>query len=301
MLLSVIIPTFNREEVLCRTIQQLLVQKDVEFEIIVVDQSKSHLAETEAFLKSNAKKKLIRYIRLDKPNAQKARNFGASQAISDILLFIDDDIKIIDNDFLLLHFNNYFNSKVVAVAGQILDESLVTVNKLPNKFYKPGIGSLYFPFNYTQEIWLENCRSGNFSIRKNIFHDIGGFDEKFSEASFREESDLAFRLVKKGYKIYYNPKCRIVHIGEKTGGMRQNQTDKYLHPVSYIRSEILFILKSYFYGIFSIHNLFSQLWECYRRNALHRYAIFSLKRFVIGHLRFIKAIFEASLLYLKKL
>jgi GT2 family glycosyltransferase len=46
-------------------------------------------------------------------------------------------------------------------------------------------------------------------LRKNVFEEIGGFDEKFF--LFYEDADLCKRLTDAGYKIYYFPFSKIVH------------------------------------------------------------------------------------------
>jgi hypothetical protein len=51
-------------------------------------------------------------------------------------------------------------------------------------------------------------------IRPEVFRDAGGFDEDFF--AHMEEIDLCWRLNQKGYKIYYQGKSKVFHVGGGT-------------------------------------------------------------------------------------
>ena len=46
-------------------------------------------------------------------------------------------------------------------------------------------------------------------FRKEIFSKIGQFDENFF--LYFEDTDFCYRILKKEYKVVYNPECKIVH------------------------------------------------------------------------------------------
>jgi GT2 family glycosyltransferase len=47
-------------------------------------------------------------------------------------------------------------------------------------------------------------------IRKELWEEIGGFDERYSPAYY-EDTDLAFEVRKRGYKVVYQPESVVVH------------------------------------------------------------------------------------------
>ncbi len=51
-------------------------------------------------------------------------------------------------------------------------------------------------------------------IKANLFHEMGGFDEDFF--AHMEEIDLCWRLKNRGYKIMYQPKAEVLHVGGGT-------------------------------------------------------------------------------------
>ena len=119
MKVSVILPTYQRENLLCQTIKDLLRQDYTDFELLVLDQSPTHEVETKRFLDSVASH--IRYIHFEKPGVVAACNEGVRNASGEILLFIDDDISIPDNKLLERHVRNYEDPLIGGVAGKILD------------------------------------------------------------------------------------------------------------------------------------------------------------------------------------
>ena len=74
---SVILPTYQREEVLCQTVTQLLAQDYPSYEIIIIDQTEKHNDKTDNFLSSLDKR--VKYYHIERPSLPAARNFGLTQ------------------------------------------------------------------------------------------------------------------------------------------------------------------------------------------------------------------------------
>ena len=86
-MLSIIIPTKDRAEILQQTLQKAInATEGFNVEIIVINDGNEFTQKIE-----NQK---IQYHNNPKKGVSAARNFGASLAISDLLLFLDDDMWI---------------------------------------------------------------------------------------------------------------------------------------------------------------------------------------------------------------
>lgn len=59
-------------------------------------------------------------------------------------------------------------------------------------------------------------------IRKELWEDIGGFDERFAPAYY-EDVDLAFRVRESGYKVMYQPGSEVVHFESVTQSVSKNK------------------------------------------------------------------------------
>lgn len=63
-------------------------------------------------------------------------------------------------------------------------------------------------YNYVKEVdYISGC---SMMIRRSLWEEIGGFDERFVPA-YCEDSDLAFEVRAHGYKVIYQPKSVVVH------------------------------------------------------------------------------------------
>jgi len=63
-------------------------------------------------------------------------------------------------------------------------------------------------FNYVKEV--DYISGASIMIRASLWNDIGGFDERFAPAYY-EDSDLAFEIRKRGYKVVYQPLSVVIH------------------------------------------------------------------------------------------
>jgi glycosyltransferase involved in cell wall biosynthesis len=99
---SVIIPAYNREKLICRTIESVLGQKFEDWELIVVDDGSTD--DTGKAVKSFADER-IRYIYQKNAERGAARNNGVKNAFGKYVFFLDSD-DLLYPDHLQIAFNN---------------------------------------------------------------------------------------------------------------------------------------------------------------------------------------------------
>ena len=63
-------------------------------------------------------------------------------------------------------------------------------------------------YNYVREV--DYCSAAALLVRRSVFLDLGGFDERYAPAYF-EDSDLSFRLRRIGLKTLFQPASRVIH------------------------------------------------------------------------------------------
>ncbi len=80
-------------------------------------------------------------------------------------------------------------------------------NPYKEKFWAKGI-------DRTKEQETETIGGACMLFPKKIFDAVGGFDERFF--MYFEEADICLRIKKLGYKIFYYPKAKIMHLVGKS-------------------------------------------------------------------------------------
>jgi GT2 family glycosyltransferase/glycosyltransferase involved in cell wall biosynthesis len=71
-------------------------------------------------------------------------------------------------------------------------------------------------YNYLREV--DYCSAAALMIPKELFHSLGGFDSRYAPAYY-EDTDLAFKVRRAGYKVLYQPLSEVIHYEGVTGGI----------------------------------------------------------------------------------
>ena len=213
--ISIIIPTLNRKKELYNTIMFLSSQTLKGFEIIIIDQNKFYDINYYKNIQKTFKNLSFNIFQQEMPNASAARNLGAQKAKKNILLFIDDDVLIKNKFFLNNHLKNYKDSKNNIIAGKVIDYPFVKKKRFNyNNFY-------FFSLNSNNKIYLYGIgRSCNLSVRKTLYLKLNGMDINFKNGAHKEETDFLFRAKKIKIKVLFVPDCYLIHLKQKTGGIR---------------------------------------------------------------------------------
>lgn len=258
--LSVVIPTFNRGQVLLDTIALLQQQTMLPEEIIIVDQTK--YAEGDAIyacLVSLHKQNVIRYIQRDEASIPKAMNHGLINASTDYVVFLDDDINILPV-FIEQHKQVLASSGAYAHVGQVLQPG--ETPQILSKSYQAGKGLCRdhgFLFSSKHDANVHNCMAGNLCVDRERAINAGGFDENFIGAAYRFETEFCRRMIRHYNKpFFFSPKPVLYHLQCATGGTRN--TDHYLVSSSPHHS-----VGDYYYAMCEGRNWYEMFTYCLKR------------------------------------
>ncbi|MGB3513344.1 MAG: hormogonium polysaccharide biosynthesis glycosyltransferase HpsN [Microcoleaceae cyanobacterium] len=250
--ISVVIPTYNREEPLVDTIADVIKQDYPNFEVLVVDQTATHQPEVQAYLEEVANAGKIKWFRLSWASLPGARNYAVRRASGEIILFLDDDVRLPDG-FLAAHARNYARPEIGAVAGRVFDRMKLgdsggglEIEELPPEASDPGIAWYHIDLVHTvKPQQVISARGCNMSFRRDIFTKYGlHFDERFRGSAVREESDFCLRLRQTGYQIWYDPEASLVHLGEESGGCHDISTRSLKYQVTFYHNHFFMGLKN---------------------------------------------------------
>lgn len=290
-MLSVIIPTYGREERLCQCLEDVLKQEWSECETIVVDQTPHHQPATIAFLRSVARR--IRHIRLSRPSVTVASNEGARLATGEILVFLDDDIRIPDADFLRRHAACYLDVSIGAVAGRVRDPRDPAGHCFDPRSADPVWGWYYTEWDHGTRADVVTAPGANMSCRKHVFTQLGGFDERFTGNAARFENDFCLRVRKAGYRVVFEPSADVLHYYNSDGGHNNRHLygmseESHTWYASYFRNMVYATLKHMPVRVWPL-----VFWKLWRQHVCNRPFLRAGLRFVLKrHRVFAKGLWE---------
>lgn len=198
--LSVVIPTHNGAATLAACLQSLRSASPPPDEIIVVDDASSDgTAEI-------AQRFQCCVVRLDENiGAARAKNRGAQAARGDILFFTDDDT-VTPRDTVAHILAALDNREIEGVVGLLARE-------IPFHDFASHYKNLWMRFTYVR---LPRERIGVFytsvaAIRRDLFLQLGGFDENYSGASIAEDTEFGQRVWSTGHRLDLDSRVVVTH------------------------------------------------------------------------------------------
>lgn len=203
IIISVIVPTFNRSIQLKKCIDSLMTQSynKNKFEIIIINDGSTD--NTINFLESIKTIPNISIINQDNKGPASARNQGLKKSKGDYIAFIDDDC-IASRDWLLeLTSSLPQDPKIAGIGGKIHGLS----NTIIDKFIENDIYLFKHQINRTNTDYIVTANS---LFKKEALMRINGFNENFMIAG-GEDNYLSYQLIKKGYTIIKTEKAIIYH------------------------------------------------------------------------------------------
>ena len=177
---SVVVPSVDRPDALRRTIRDLLDQDYPDFEILVVDNAPGQSGADAVVASIDAGRRTVRYLVEPRRGASHARNRGLHDARSEIVAFVDGDVRV-DRSWLAA----IATSMGIAVDGGATSVSCVTGPILPAALETQA------------EQWMEEWGGYSKGFERRIFdlrvHRGDGPLYPFAAAVFGSGAQMAFR------------------------------------------------------------------------------------------------------------
>ena len=205
-------------------VQSILTNNYESFELIVVDSS------SDAFIKSLLENSFsadnrLKCLSIHNPDKRKslALNFGARMATGQLLIFTDDDV-LVSPQWIGAYAKAYneLNSRNVKIGAMGGPVEGIWLAARPSWWPEPWF---YLTGEWDFGNALREFRDGmlpagaNMSFPKEVFWEIGGFDESVGPAAVKtnlartgEDSLCVLNAKKNNRAIYYVPGARVSHI-----------------------------------------------------------------------------------------
>lgn len=238
--LSIIIPTLNRGTTFRNTIAQVLRQDLQDFEIVIIDQSDApERYAVKAFIDELSDDRL-RYVFVESKNLPNARNEGLARISGRIVLFLDDDVVLLDGNFLAAHVRAFDDPAVGGVTGRTIERSL-TSNSFRTVMKVTAGGRTLINLSGYEACAVDGLKGANMSFRASLFPELGGFDRNFIGSAILEDVDFSARVRAAGWALKFEPRAELLHLSAPRGGVRVG--DAILREAWRFRLTCYFVLK----------------------------------------------------------
>lgn len=224
MKFSVVIPLYNTEKYIERTVKSVLNQTHREFEIIVVDDGSTDRS-VEIVEKLVKEYPQVRLVKQANKLVGAARNHGIRESVSEIVTFLDADDEYLP-DFLetinRLH-ENFPEAGAYATAYRIQKKEKSFIPKFSGlpKFPWEGIVPSYFKSG----LGYHPLSSSSIAVKKSVFEDVGYFDEN---ERYAVDLDQWVRIASKYEIAFSSSVCAVYHrdTGETLSIEKRTNFDK---------------------------------------------------------------------------
>jgi len=183
---SIIIPVFNKEKFIQKTIESVLNQTFHDFELLLINDGSTDTSEQQIH---KIKDERIRYFSQENKGVARTRNFGIENAKSDYICFLDAD------DFWFPNFLEVMHSYIQKLPGKDVFSCSYEIET--GKRTYPAHYSVNCTNNYQIVNYFEASQNGSIiwtsgvTIKKDVFDKVGAFDEK---VKIGEDTDLWIRI-----------------------------------------------------------------------------------------------------------
>ncbi|MGI9155920.1 MAG: glycosyltransferase [Marmoricola sp.] len=200
---SVVVPTYQRRDLVTRVVEALSEQSEPPLEVlVVVDGSTDGSA---AALRALTTPFPLHVLEQANAGASRARNRGAAEAKGNLLLFLDDDMLAAPD--LLQRLGMAHAGGASAVLGHIPVAADATTSFLARGLADWADRRRLRLLETGGTLTAGDLLTGQLSVRREVFESLGGFDEQFTKdgAFGGEDTDFGRRLFDAGHRVVFAP------------------------------------------------------------------------------------------------
>jgi len=224
---NIIIPTRNRHDLLNPCIDSIRKQtRYPDYEITVVD-NQSDDPESIEFLNRLKSENIARVLTFDRPyNFSAINNYAASKTESPIICLMNNDIEVIEPDWLLEMVTHAQRPEIGAVGCKLLypDHTIQHAGVILGVGGVAGHSHRHFP-DFSNGYFGRLQTAQNVSavtaaclvVRRALYDELEGFDERLEVAL--NDVDFCLRVRELGYRNLWTPHAKLIHHESQSRGL----------------------------------------------------------------------------------
>ena len=252
-LVSVLIPNKDQKESLKKCLDSVFEKTTYSnYEIIIIENNSTE-SETFEYYRELQKRSNVKVITWKEGfNYSAINNFGEKEASGDYLLFLNNDVEVINPRWMEEMLGNCQRPEVGITGAKLYypDDTIQHAGTIIGIGGIAGHAFLNMPRSRTGylhkasiQMNLSAVTAACMMMKRSVFEQIGGFEEKLTVAF--NDVDLCLRTVQAGYLVVYNPKVELYHYESKSRGSEDNEEKvrRFQREIEFMRSRWITILK----------------------------------------------------------
>ena len=252
-LVSVLIPNKDQKESLKKCLDSVFEKTTYSnYEIIIIENNSTE-SETFEYYRELQKRSNVKVITWKEGfNYSAINNFGEKEASGDYLLFLNNDVEVINPRWMEEMLGNCQRPEVGITGAKLYypDDTIQHAGTIIGIGGIAGHAFLNMPRSRTGylhkasiQMNLSAVTAACMMMKRSVFEQLGGFEEKLTVAF--NDVDLCLRTVQAGYLVVYNPKVELYHYESKSRGSEDNdeKVRRFQREIEFMRSRWITILK----------------------------------------------------------
>lgn len=252
--ISILIPNKDQKETLKKCLDSVFEKSTyTNYEIIIIENN-SVEPETFAYYKELEKRSNVRIVTWQGTfNYSAINNFGEKETEGEYLLFLNNDVEVINPRWMEEMLGNCQREEVGIVGAKLYypDDTIQHAGTIIGIGGIAGHAFLNMPRSRTGylhkasiQMDLSAVTAACMMMKKEVFEKLGGFEEKLTVAF--NDVDLCLRTVQAGYLVVYNPKVELYHYESKSRGTEDSEEKvrRFQSEIEFMRNRWIDILKN---------------------------------------------------------
>ena len=253
-LISILIPNKDQKDSLKKCLDSVFEKSTyTNYEIIIIENN-SVEDETFAYYKELEKRFNVKIVTWKGEfNYSAINNFGEKEANGDYLLFLNNDVEVINPRWMEEMLGNCQRKEVGIVGAKLYypDDTIQHAGTIIGIGGIAGHAFLNMPRSRTGylhkasiQMDLSAVTAACMMMKKDVFDKLGGFEEKLTVAF--NDVDLCLRTVQAGYLVVYNPRVELYHYESKSRGSEDSEEKvrRFQGEIEFMRTRWIRILKN---------------------------------------------------------
>ena len=252
-LVSILIPNRDQKETLEKCLNSIWEKSTYNnYEILIVENNSSS-PEIFNYYREIEKRPGVRILTWKEGfNYSAINNFGEKSAAGDYLLFLNNDVEVINPRWIEELLGNCQLKEVGIVGAKLYypDDTIQHAGTVIGIGGIAGHAFLNMPRSRTGylhkaslQMDLSAVTAACMMMKRQVFEQLGGFEERLSVAF--NDVDLCLRTVQAGYLVVYNPEVELYHYESKSRGAEDSEEKvrRFQEEIEFMRCRWMDLLK----------------------------------------------------------